>query len=500
MSWNRTYRPQKVAHLHLTTVRQQLQRLLEDGRIPQTMLFAGPKGTGKTSTSRILGAVLNDPVNTAAVETVFFGEDATKNPTFKDVTSSEPLITSILNGTSYVVQEMDAASNRGIDDVRQLKERIMLPPQEGIMTVYILDEAHMLTTEAFNALLKLLEEPPSHVLFILATTELHKIPATIVSRCQVIQFRKATDAELQASLEGVLKAEKISAEDDAIQALLQKADGSFRDVIKLAELAVHDKKIELSHVQTSIFGNLDSELEQLLTNITQKDSAAVLLQFEQFRSQQVEPAFLHKRLLERLHHSLLVSNKLAEGSELVSVQVAQYLLQHLSDPSLSQANPLPHLPLELRMLSIIEKAQKKGLHSSSKSSSKPAPNKSKVVSATIVQPKKVSATLTTKNDSSKNQPNLAEQWTEFIEYVKELSAPVAVLLQSTKLVMAEANSATIAVYYSFHYEQLTQTATQNILSSAIEQFIGSDYHLSFQLADAQTRSPLTRKVAAQALL
>lgn len=499
MSWNRTYRPQKVAQLHLSTVRDQLLRLLEEGRLPQTMLFAGPKGTGKTSTSRILGAVLNDPVNAAAVETVFFGSKSTNNPRFQDVTSDEPLIHSILHGSSFVVQEMDAASNRGIDDIRQLKERVMLPPQQGLMTVYILDEAHMLTTEAFNALLKLLEEPPQHVLFILATTELHKIPATIVSRCQVIQFRKATDQELLDALSSVLKAENVSASKEALQALVQKADGSFRDVIKLAELATHDQTLDLSHIQSTVFGNLDSEIEQLLQHIMQKDTAAVLLQFEQFRSRQVEATFLHKRLLEILHNSLLAAHEISDSKTVVPVEVAQYLLLHLSDHMLSQPSPLPHLPLELKILSIIQKAQR-GSTKKAATPSKPfTTTKVKTAAASILPPATLvseSITTTKVQDASKLQTH----WAEFIATVKELSAPIAVLLQSTQLVATKQQAATVKVYYEFHYERLTETASQTVIHAALEEFLGGQYQLDFQLASSESKPVLTKKVAAQALL
>src|SRR5579859_2130216 len=190
MSWYRQYRPITLAGLHLVSVRETLQQLLGSGQFPHALLFAGPKGTGKTSAARIVGAILNDPANAEFVQSVFFGGKKKSKAVvnFQEPNSSDPIVQQIQRGTSYVVIELDAASHRGIDDIRQLKERVHLPPAEGLIALYILDEAHMLTTEAFNALLKLLEEPPPHAVFILATTELHKIPETIISRCAVVQL------------------------------------------------------------------------------------------------------------------------------------------------------------------------------------------------------------------------------------------------------------------------------------------------------------------------
>ncbi|MBU0576226.1 AAA family ATPase, partial [Patescibacteria group bacterium] len=210
MSWQRIYRPKTIQGLHLTNVRETLQQLMDKGQIPQVLLFAGPKGTGKTSLARIIGAMLNDPANEKVVDYQFFNGSKPKNNKYVEPDFELNFNDRIYRGKSFIVQEMDAASNRGIDDIRELKERVALPPQDGKMTVYILDEAHMLTSAAFNALLKLLEEPPVHAVFILATTEFHKIPETIKSRCSVIHFRKADHEELKQALRGVLEAEKIS--------------------------------------------------------------------------------------------------------------------------------------------------------------------------------------------------------------------------------------------------------------------------------------------------
>lgn len=488
MSWNRKYRPQKVAELHQNTVREQIQHLMNEGRIPQVMLFAGPKGTGKTSTARILGALLNDPVNKSAVETVFFGQTKSKNLKFEDVTTTSLAIKNIISGNSFIVNEMDAASNRGIDDVRFLKDRVSLSPQDGLIAVYILDEAHMLTTEAFNALLKLLEEPPKHVLFILATTELHKIPPTIVSRSQLINFKKATSDELKSSLEKIIKAEKLSVDPEALEVIVDSSDGSFRDAIKMMELIVKDGKISVDQLSVSN-ANLDSKVESLIKNITDKNSSAVVKQFDNFRQEELDPIFLHKRLLELLHSSLMSSFKLSSGVELVSKEVAQFLLVHLSDPSLSAYNPLPHLPLELKILSIVDKAQK---------NNKPKTSKPKTISEAVVTPKKVMTEIRPLNPDLHGKPG--ENWSEFIESVKSISTQAGLLLQSTKCLSSTNGKVDVAVYYKFHQQQLQSDSIKKLLEEIAQNFFGYPYEFSFEFQEKQSEGDLDPKLAVVALM
>jgi DNA polymerase-3 subunit gamma/tau len=222
MSWYRQYRPSTIAGLHAVAVKEQLEKLRQAKNFPHALLLTGPRGAGKTSTARILAAMLNEPTNELGKP-------------LKDANPKDELVQRIAQGTSLVVHELDAASHRGIDDVRALKEQAYIPPQEGKVSVFILDEVHMLTTEAFNALLKLLEEPPQNVVFILATTEEQKVPATIVSRCTVVRFRKATPAEIGTALSDIVKDQKLDIDQEALQAIATAADGSFRDAVKTLE-------------------------------------------------------------------------------------------------------------------------------------------------------------------------------------------------------------------------------------------------------------------------
>ena len=189
-----------------------LARAIETGRVAHAYLFSGPRGTGKTSTAKVLAMGLN----------------CLNGPTPAPDGTCESC-RAIVNNSSMDVLEMDAASNRGIDEIRDLRDRVNLAPTQGRMKVYIIDEVHMLTTEAFNALLKMLEEPPEHVVFVLATTEKHKVLPTIISRCQSFDFRRPGVTLLAEKLREIADAEGIEAEPAALTLLAREARGSFRD-------------------------------------------------------------------------------------------------------------------------------------------------------------------------------------------------------------------------------------------------------------------------------
>src|SRR5215210_1247046 len=189
-----------------------LRRAIETDRVSHAYLFSGPRGTGKTSTAKVLAMSLN----------------CEKGPTPEPDGTCESCRATI-NNSSLDVLEMDAASHRGIDEVRDLRDKVNLAPTQGRMKVYIIDEVHMLTPEAFNALLKMLEEPPEHVVFVLATTEKHKVLPTIISRCQSFDFRRPSIETLTEKLREIADAEGIEVEPEALTVIAREGRGSFRD-------------------------------------------------------------------------------------------------------------------------------------------------------------------------------------------------------------------------------------------------------------------------------
>src|SRR3989344_8591969 len=260
MVFYRKYRPQKIEELDSKEVRDKLYSVLESSSVSHAFLFTGPKGLGKTSTARIVAKSLN--CERLAGSTSHVANKKKKiSPTSdqrKAKSGVEPCnkceqCTSITNGTNLDILEIDGASNRGIDEIRDLREKVRLLPVSSAKKIYIIDEVHMLTTEAFNALLKTLEEPPSHAVFILCTTETEKVPDTIASRCVHFSFPKATAPEVVASLAKVVEAEKIVIDAKALELLAASVDGSFRDGMKLLEqLNLTGGKIEAEAVRKTV--------------------------------------------------------------------------------------------------------------------------------------------------------------------------------------------------------------------------------------------------------
>jgi DNA polymerase III subunit gamma/tau len=239
------YRPQRFDELLVQDhVRDTLKRAIEKKRLANAYLFCGPRGVGKTTTARILAKSLN----------------CEKGPTVSPCGQCSACV-EITNGRSLDVIEIDGASNRKIDDVRELRENIKYLPSAGRYKIYIIDEVHMLTTESFNALLKTLEEPPAHAKFIFATTAAQDVPATIVSRCQRFDFRRATPAEIKARLTWLAGQEKIKASDAALMAIARRADGAIRDGEGILDqlAAFRPEGIDLKDVE-ELLGLVPSEL------------------------------------------------------------------------------------------------------------------------------------------------------------------------------------------------------------------------------------------------
>src|SRR3990167_6546855 len=268
------YRPQTLDDLAgQIQIKESLKVAFTSGKLSHAYLFAGPRGTGKTSTARILAKMVN-----CRKSDVRNQKSDTKIPC-----NECDVCLSITDGSNLDLIEIDAASNRGIDDIRTLRESIKLAPSGSKKKVYIVDEAHMLTTEAFNALLKTLEEPPLHTLFILATTDPEKIPQTILSRVTRLDFKLASQVEILEALKVVAEGEKIKIEDAALKLIAKKAGGSFRDAVKyLDQLGSLGKEIKVKDAEEALnTGNFEIAYE-LLQNLAQgRVREALILVFKQ---------------------------------------------------------------------------------------------------------------------------------------------------------------------------------------------------------------------------
>lgn len=323
MVFYRKYRPQKISQLDSESVRGALTTILTSKEPPHALLFTGPKGLGKTSAARIVAKIVNC-------------ETTTNKKRQKLVVSSysiEPCnkcgqCTSITDGTNLDLIEIDAASNRGIDEIRDLRDKIKLSPSAARKKVYIIDEVHMLTTEAFNALLKTLEEPPSHAMFILCTTEAHKVPATIASRCFQVAFKRATQEELVRSLKRIVSAENINIDQEALIVIAKNADGSFRDASKILEqatLSAGRKKIDGERILAMI-GSSKNGLE-ILKMLKEKNARKAI----GWLNDQVEEGLNIKswieEILEELHKALLLKYDIKNGE--INEEVLQFREEEL---------------------------------------------------------------------------------------------------------------------------------------------------------------------------
>ena len=273
-------------------IAQTLKNAVEQGRVAHAYLFSGVRGTGKTSTARILAKAIN----------------------CLDRKGAEPCgvcanCIEIATGAAVDLVEIDAASNRGIDEIRDLRERVKYLPASLKVKVYIIDEAHMLTTEAFNALLKTLEEPPAHVTFVLATTEPHKIPLTVASRCQRFDFRRIETGAVAAHLASIVSAEAVRVDPQSLALLARLARGSMRDGITLLDQLISQGGDELTVAKTrELLGLADPDtLVQLLAYATTGDAARTLGELQRFYDAGGDVRQLVRGLLGAIREAALLS-------------------------------------------------------------------------------------------------------------------------------------------------------------------------------------------------
>ena len=288
----RKYRPQTFEELvgqdHITDL---LRKAIESGRIAHAFLFCGPRGIGKTSCARILAKSLN----------------CQNGPTLKPCGECSAC-QEIANGNSFDVIEIDGASNRGIDEIRTLRENVKFAPSYGRYKIYIVDEVHMLTTEAFNGLLKTLEEPPEHVKFIFATTEANKVPSTILSRCQRFDFKRISMDTTMANLKNICVKENLKADDEALFAIAKASQGSMRDALSILDQlsALTSKGIEATDV-FSMLGMVEIELLFELTDaLIARSCMNALNTFNEIIERGKDIKQLGKDLTEHFRHLMIV--------------------------------------------------------------------------------------------------------------------------------------------------------------------------------------------------
>ncbi|MCX7675415.1 MAG: DNA polymerase III subunit gamma/tau, partial [Bdellovibrionaceae bacterium] len=288
----RKFRPQRFHDLvGQDQVSVTLQRAIAAGRVPQALLLIGPRGTGKTSTARIVAKSLR-----------------CQNPSQGEPCNQCADCLGITAGQQVDVLEIDGASNNGVDAIRSLRESVAYAPASGRYKIYIIDEVHMLSQSAFNALLKTLEEPPAHVVFIMATTEVHKIPLTILSRCQKYHFRKIPTRQIAEHLKKIATQEGFVFEDEALWWVAKLGQGSMRDAQTLLEQLGNslDRHLTTAGVREVLGLEVDELVGQFFWLLLESTPEAVSEFFQKWLASSVEPKLFMEELLRRLRATLLV--------------------------------------------------------------------------------------------------------------------------------------------------------------------------------------------------
>lgn len=307
----RKWRPQSftdvVGQGHIT---QTLFNALKNDRLPHALLFTGPRGTGKTSSARILAKALRCPNAENFVP-------CNQCDSCKEIAA----------GASIDVMEIDGASNNGVDAIRELRDTVAFMPSSGKYKIYIIDEVHMLSTSAFNALLKTLEEPPSHVVFIMATTEAHKIPQTILSRCQRFDFRRISTRSITERLALICEREGVQAEDEALWVIARQGDGSMRDSQSLLDQVITFANGPLTRAGVvEILGLTDRALLfETLNALIDRNSLAMLNVIEKIANAGFEPHLFSQDLLEMIRNLLLVKVSEAQASQILEMPDSELL-------------------------------------------------------------------------------------------------------------------------------------------------------------------------------
>ncbi len=461
MTYYLKYRPQKLEELDSENVRESLKKIVSSGKIPQAFLFAGPKGTGKTSAARIIAKIVNCENNQKEL---------------KEPCDQCEQCKSIAKGSNLDVIELDAASHRGIEDIRALREAVKLAPAKARKKIYIIDEAHMLTTEASNALLKTLEEPPNHVVFILATTNPEKLIETIRSRTTQVLFKKASVGEIKRSLTRVVKGEKIKVDDESLEIIAEKSEGSFRDAVKILEqLIVEKRSLKSEDIKEYLLQHAVFNIDDLIAALLAKDTKKCLSLIEGAALKGVSMQELTENVLANLRVSLLAKMGIGEETlpELGKDEIV-FMINLFSRAGVELKGALiEQLPLELAVVewctSGVTSPEKSIRSTSSANTSVPKS-----------EPEKEKRPI-------KDLKELSEEvWRELLATIKPINTSIEALLRAAKPISFDGKDLTLGVYYRFHKEKLEEGMHRKILEEVAAHVLG---HPSIRVICTLTEPP-----------
>jgi DNA polymerase-3 subunit gamma/tau len=501
-----------------------LKNAIQSGRTAHAYLFAGPRGTGKTTTARLLAKAVN-----------CLNENLTERPCDECDTCKQ-----INKGQYLDLIEIDAASNTSVDDVRELRDKINFSPTSGRYKVYIIDEVHMLSTAAFNALLKTLEEPPAHAIFVLATTEIHKIPATVLSRCQRYEFRRIPVPEMVKYLQAKCVDEKIKVEPDALTLIARQATGSMRDAISLLDqLASTGDEVTLTYAQ-QVLGTATSQVVvEIVEAIIQHQAASGLNIIQQALDAGTDPRQFARQVVDYLRNLLLVKMGKVDQPE-ISAEIRQKMqqqsaalpIQHILETirvfneaaTETRLGWQPGLQLELALAESINWkadmqpasqpiAQTVPVKTEQKASVKPAvssqvksvspkpvqaqtPTPSEITTQTVIpepvknEPQLQDTAAGVSTESGTNLKDVQSQWRQVKELVRKIRPATEGLLNSCQLISMKGNVLVLAFANDVIKSKMETKENIALTCSALKQVFEKDLEISCILNNRATGAPI----------
>ncbi|MDZ7744840.1 MAG: DNA polymerase III subunit gamma/tau [Candidatus Saccharibacteria bacterium] len=472
----RKYRSRSLSEIvgqeHITST---LQNALKQGGVSHAYLFTGPRGVGKTSVARILAYAINDIPYTDEDE------------------------------THLDIIEIDAASNRRIDEIRTLRERIHNAPTSASYKVYIIDEVHMLTKEAFNALLKTLEEPPAHVVFILATTEVHKLPETIVSRTQRFNFRPIDNPQAVKHLQGIAKKENIDIDTEALELISAHSRGSFRDSISLLDQVRHiDHRITAKDIQAMLGIAPTESLEKLITGVAHADTASIVNTLKNIQEQGFQASMVAKQLATLLREALINDKHYFDYNittnilkELIEVPVSHDPVSYLElallsaatkiNPGSSHSRPQSQLPTQPEQTIDKQTTPNNPESNQTPSSTKPKKPQAKSESKADKAPE-VSNTAANESPKSQSSKLDADAWQSVLDAVKQKHNTLYSILRMATPKF-DKNTVVLLFDFPFHQKRINEDKNKQAIIGIVHSSIGQDVELVCELATTQSKKP-----------